>query len=120
MSVGLCTGDESSHRERAAYLFCRAEEQSAPEVERRRLRGAAVTPPSSRKRRGGVEGPPTVRPAGGGGMLVAHGKIAYLSLPFCALMRALARAAASLLLDATEAEPAACAEDFADFGPVAV
>ena len=24
-------GDESSHRERAAYLFCRAKEQSAPE-----------------------------------------------------------------------------------------
>ena len=31
--------------------------------------------------------PPTVRPAGGGGMFGAHGKIAYLSLPFCALMR---------------------------------
>ena len=47
-------------------------------------------------RRGGVEGPPTVRPAGGGGMFGAHGKIAYLSLPFCALMRASsARAAAA-------------------------
>ena len=34
-----------NHRiERAAYLFCRAEEQSAPEIERRRVRGAAVTP----------------------------------------------------------------------------
>ena len=33
--------------------------------------------------------PPSVRSAGGGGMFGAHGKIAYLSLLFCALMRAL-------------------------------
>ena len=52
--------------------------------------------------------------------LVAHGKSPTLKMPFCALMRALTRAAASLLLDAAEAEPAACAEDFAEFGPVAV
>ena len=53
-------------------------------------------------------------------MFGAHGNIAYLSLPFCALMRALARAAASLLLDATEAEPAARAGELADLRPVAI
>ena len=53
--------------------------------------------------------PPTVRPASGGGMFGAHGKIAYPSLPFCALMRALTRTAASLLVDAAEAEPATAA-----------
>ena len=55
------------------------------------------------------EGPSTVRSAGGGGMFGAHGKIAYPSLPFCALMRALTRTAASLLVDAAEAEPATAA-----------
>ena len=38
------------------------------------LRGAAA-----------AVGPPTVRLAGGGGLMVAHGKIAYLTLPFRAL-----------------------------------
>ena len=47
-----------NHRiERAAYLFCRAEEQSAPEIERRRLRSAAVAPPSPPARGGGGSQP---------------------------------------------------------------
>ena len=86
---GVCTVKGMNHRiERERLIFFAVPKSSRrPRLERRRLRGAAVTPPSSRKRRGGVEGPPTVRLAGGGGMLVAHGKIAYLSLPFCALVK---------------------------------
>ena len=61
-----------------------------------RLRGAAVAPPSPSMKAAAAVSPPTLRPASGGGMFGAHGKIAYLSLPFCALMRALsARAAAA-------------------------
>ena len=76
--------------------------------------------PEGLTRSGGV-GRPADREAGGRWRHVwCARQIAYLSLPFCALMRALTRAAASLLLDAAEAEPAACAEDFAEFGPVAV
>ena len=84
-------GDESSHRERAAYLFCRAEEQSAPE-------GRASAAP----RRGGgdaatlggaaaSDSPPSVRPTGGGGMLVAHSVAAavFFGAPAGALVVAL-------------------------------
>jgi len=80
--------EESSHRERAAYLPRRravgargsSVGGSVARLWRRRhlLREAAAS-----------DRPPTVRPASGGGMFGAHGKIAYLSLPFCALMRAL-------------------------------
>ena len=51
----------------------------------------------------------------------AHGKVAYLTLPFGALMRALARAAAPVL-DVAEAEPAAAAAaavELADLARVA-
>ena len=53
-------------------------------------------------------------------MLVAHGKIAYLSSPFCAFVRLARSAAASLLLDAAEAEPAARAGDVADLELITV
>ena len=47
-------------------------------------------------------------------------QIAYLSSPFCAFVRLARPAAASLLLDAAEAEPAARAGAVAGLGLVAV
>ena len=91
-----------------------------PRFERRRLRGTAVATPSPLARGGGVRPPADCEAGERWRHVWCARQIAYLSLPFCALMRALTRAAASLLLDAAEAEPAACAEDFAEFGPVAV
>ena len=67
-----------------------------------------------RRRRASVEARrrrrPADREAGGRWRHVwCARQIAYLSLPFCALMRALTRTAASLLVDAAEAEPATAA-----------
>ena len=76
-----------NHRIERERLICRAEEQSAPEARAsaapRRGGGAAATLEGA----AASDRPPTVRPASGGGMFGAHGKITYLSLPFCALMR---------------------------------
>ena len=93
---GVCTVKGMNHRIERERLICRAEEQSAPEARAsaapRRGGGAAATLEGA----AASDRPPTVRPASGGGMFGAHGKIAYPSLPFCALMRALsARAAAA-------------------------
>ena len=86
-------GDESSHRE--SDLSAAPKSSRRPRLERRRLRGAAVAA-ATLEGAAASDRPPTVRPASGGGMFGAHGKIAYLSLPFCALMRAQsARAAAA-------------------------
>ena len=91
--VGLplsCRGETvkgMNHRiERAAYLPRRravgARESSVAGSAARRWRRRHLLREAAASDR-----PPSVRSAGGGGMFGAHGKITYLSLPFCALMR---------------------------------
>ena len=94
MSGGNSQGDESSHQE--SGLSAAPKSSRRPRLERRRLRGAAVRRRHLLREAAASDRPPTARSASGGGMFGAHGNIAYLSLPCCALMRASsARAAAA-------------------------
>ena len=85
MSGGLCRRVIASRESGLSFL---------PRRRAVGARGSSVGGSAARRwRRRTLEGaaasdsPPSVRPAGGGGMFGARGNIAYLSLPFCALMR---------------------------------
>ena len=86
MSGGLCTRVIASRESGLSFL---------PRRRAVGARGSSVGGSAARRWRrrhllreaAASDRPPTVRPASGGGMFGAHGKIAYLSLPFCALMR---------------------------------
>merc|ERR1719343_830179 len=65
-------GDESSHRERAAYLFATPKSSRCPRLERRRLRGAAVRRRHFLRAAAASDRPPTLRPAGSGGVWCAR------------------------------------------------
>ena len=72
---------------RESGLSAASKSSRRPRFERQRFHGATVAPPYTSMKAAAAVSPPASRSAGGGGMFGARGNIAYLSLPFCALMR---------------------------------